>query len=96
MSKDLLLDAEGDIFIKDGDFAIGESTQQEIKLLLTSKKGEWKLYPLVGANIQQFLKQREGITSVIREGKIQLKNDGLVINKFKIEDNKINIDAERI
>lgn len=95
MSKDFTLDDKGDIDIKNGDFTIINAEQQEIKFLLVSKKGEWKAHPLTGANIGKYLKRREGMTNAIREGKLQLKDDGFIVNKFKIEDKKINVEAER-
>lgn len=92
--NDYILNDTGDLKIEGGDFAVAESIQQETKLLLISKKGEWKNQPLVGANIQQYLKQREGITDAIREGKIQLKNDGKIVNYLRIEGNKISVDTD--
>lgn len=96
MAKDFLLDETGDLQIANGDFVIGESTKQEIQLLLTTKKGEWKQNPLVGGNLQQFLKQRDGQTAALREINIQLKNDGLTVNKVNIEADNLTIDAERL
>lgn len=96
MAQDILRDATGDIEIKNGDLVVGESTYQEIELLLTTKKGEWKQNPLVGGNLQQFLKQREGRTAALKEINIQLRNDGFTINKISISNNKLNVDAERL
>lgn len=96
MAKDILLDKTGDLRIENGDFVIGESTQQEVELLLTSKKGSWKESPLVGANIQQYLKQREGQTAALKEAKIQMKADGLRVNKLEINNQIINTDVERL
>lgn len=93
--KDLLLDDTGDLKVLNGDFVIGESTQQEIELLLTSFKGEFKEHPLVGAEIQRLLKAQAGITtmkSVVRE---QLEDDGFKKVSFAIENEEITVNAQR-
>ncbi len=95
MANDFLLDDTGDLKVVNGDLATGDSTQQDIELLLLSKKGEWKEFPMVGANIQEFLKQREGHTAALKEARIQLRKDNLTINKLTINNSVINVDAER-
>lgn len=93
--KDVLLDDTGDLKIVNGDFVVGESTQQEITHILTSFRGEWKEHPLVGAELPRLLKAREGITkmrSVVRE---QLEMDGFKKVHFDIKNNEIEVNAER-
>ncbi|MDY3352296.1 oxidase [Riemerella anatipestifer] len=93
--KDILLEDDGDLKIANGDFVVGESTQQEITHILTSFRGEWKEHPILGAEIPRLLKARAGITkmrSIVRE---QLEMDGFKKVHFDIKDNEIEIKAER-
>jgi hypothetical protein len=96
MANDILLNETNDLQIANGDFVVGESNQQDIDLLLTTKKGEWKESPLVGANLQEYLKQREGLSGALKEVRQQLQQDGFRIKTAKIEGNNLNIDAERV
>lgn len=96
MAHDFLLDDTNDLQIANGDVVLNDSTQQDINLLLTTKKGEWKQNPLVGANIQEYLKQRNGLSGALQEVRQQLQQDGLRINTAKISGSNLNIDAERV
>ncbi len=95
--EDLLLDNDGDLRIGNGDFVLGESSQQEIELLLTSFRGEWKLYPKRGIEIQRMLKARQGIVSIKGVVQEQMEMDGFVNVDFDINNNgELEINAERI
>lgn len=94
--KDILLDENKDLRIENGDFVIGESTAQEIELILTAFKGEFKEYPLLGAEIIRKLKSRETTQGIRREINEQLEYDGFDWIDFKIEDSEnFTINAER-
>lgn len=95
MAKDILLDENGDLKIVNGDFVVGDSDNQEIENLLIATKGEFKEFPLVGGDISKILKSRSGQTAALKEIKYQLKNDGFDISDIKIEDDSINVNAER-
>ncbi len=50
MVNDILLDiATGDLLIKDGDFVIGESDEQNLEDLVMAMQGDFKASPLTGA-----------------------------------------------
>lgn len=55
--KDILIDLEGDgdLIVRDGDFVIGDSDQQNVKLLLEADKGQVRFWPLIGAGIRRHL-----------------------------------------
>ena len=90
---DILLDEDGDLLLdENGEPVVGDVTQQNQKLLLSTRKGDWKLYPLVGVGIEDYLND-EGKSDLLREIRLQLKQDGLKINSIKVESNKIKIDA---
>jgi hypothetical protein len=56
MAKDIILDADNDLQIVNGDFFIGESELQEVGIILQMSKGELKSDPLIGANLTQFMR----------------------------------------
>lgn len=51
MRKDLILDTDGDLLIKDGDFVFDESDGQHVANIIEAKKGDIKQYPLIGADL---------------------------------------------
>lgn len=93
---DILLNNENDISIINGDFQIGESSQQEIEAVLISFKGEYKNTPLLGAEIKRMLKARNTRQGITREVNEQLKYDGFQNVDFKIQDaENFTINAQR-
>ena len=71
---DILLDDDCDLLIKDNDLVVGESTQQHIKLLMATSKGEWKADPLAGVGLENFINDDDQVT-MIREIEYQLEHD---------------------
>ena len=91
--RDILLDANFDLRIENGDFVIGESTAQHQQLLLMLNKGELKQYPTatVGAILY---KNDEGPSEFIQEIATKFSQDGMNVNKIAVEMGIIKIDAE--
>lgn len=75
-----------DLQIKNGDFVVGESTDQEVVLLINTWIGSWKKYPLVGVGIINYLKSSE-IEQLRRNIGIQLEGDKIIIDEFSINPN---------
>lgn len=93
MPKDILLNEDFDLQIKDGDFVVGESTAQHQKILILSDKGEYKEIPMRGVGSRRFLEDDtpEHLAREIRE---EFSTDGMVVNKIQItEDLTIQVDA---
>lgn len=82
-----------------GDFAIAESTGQELKEILISNPGEWRQNPEVGVSLNEWLNAPyvpEQIVSFKRRLKQQIENDGMKENQTQLGGwSKIRIDAER-
>lgn len=56
MRQDVLLDEDGDLLDDgNGDFATGESVDDEVESLVLSSKGNWKEFPMAGFNIIRFI-----------------------------------------
>lgn len=91
--KDLILTADFDLEIKDGDFVIGESNQQHQQCLLLAEPGAFKQFPTVGVGVMSFLKD-ESPDDLLREIRIQFSQDGMKVNRIGYEGGKLKIDAD--
>lgn len=83
---DLFLDTDLDLFIKNGDLAIGESTLQHEKLILLTEKGHWREYPFVGVGLQQYLLD-DDLSPLPEEIQKQDELDGLTVYRLDVYDN---------
>lgn len=93
MPNDILLNQDGTPVIENGDFVIGESTEQHQKLLLISQKGDFRQYPFIGVGIDNFLNDDE-ISDLGAEIQKEFEKDGMTVNKVRVTDiGKVNIDA---
>lgn len=90
--KDILLDETGDLQIRDGDFVIGNSLNQEVESVLTLHQGELKQYPLLGPNLTSMLKTTKK-EEIKRRLKLHLELDNKQIGVIKLDNGAINIDA---
>jgi len=90
--RDMILDTNRDLNIVNGDFLIGESTNQNVELLLISTPGEWKEYIETGVaiaragngNIDRFLD---------RTIRVQMEADGFDVTTLKIKETGVTIDG---
>ncbi len=91
----ILLNAEGDILIQNGHIAIGDTTYQNIYLILTMHKGELKEYPTLGLGISDVIADDDTDywNYAIRK---ELQKDEIKVNKLEIHNNNILIDAKYI
>lgn len=82
--KDILLDSDGDVKINnDGDFMVGDSTDQEIALILQANKGEWKAYPRLGANLIALVNSNISQTELQQRIRLELQRDGKDYDEIK-------------
>ena len=91
--NDILLNSTNDLLIVGGDFAVGDSLNQQVGLLLLVNKGEVKQHPLTGVGINDLL-LAESMTEIYNEVRMQLKDDGLKLRKIEQVNGKIYIAAE--
>jgi hypothetical protein len=93
MPKDILLDEYFDLQFKNGDFVVGESTEQHKALLLLANKGEIRYYPWAGVGLGNFINDEE-LVGAEQEIQKQFELDGMRITKLRIYENgKLEIDA---
>lgn len=91
---DIVLDDQNDILIENGDFIIGDTDNQNQKLIVIANKGEFKEFPEVGVGIQNMLSDDDP-TDVLIEIKRQLEYDGMQIDDVSLtQDGKLIIDGK--
>ena len=96
MPNDILLDENFDISIDNGDFGIGESTEQNQRTLLFSDKGQFKSSPTTGVGTRRYLESFK-VDDLAREIRQQFIADGMIVKTLKIGENlEISIDAQYI
>lgn len=77
VAKDIILDDNNDLLIKNGDFVIRESDSQHIQLIIESAFGSWKQFPLCGVGINKYIKSSGQQSALKREIRVQLEADGM-------------------
>jgi hypothetical protein len=88
MAKDLLLDDNGDLMIQNNDFVVGDSTYQDIKLVIQSAPGEWRPFPTIGVNATNYLKSPDASKDgLLNEIKKQVKAIGIPLKSVYIDGN---------
>lgn len=83
VSNDFLLNSNGDLLIKNGDFVIGPSDNQHIKDIINSNPGDWQEFPTVGVGIDSYINGSD-LYELNQNIKLQLGNDGYDVNKINI------------
>lgn len=93
MPKDILLDDTLDLQIVNGDFVVGESTEQHQKILILADKAEFKEYPMRGVGVLRYLEE-ETPDNLAREIRQEFTIDTMTVNQIKIAtDLTIQVDA---
>jgi len=90
---DILLDESLDIKTENGDFCIGETTQQNQTLLLLCQKGEIKQQPDRCVGVETYLERSE-YAGLNREILSQFTSDGMTVRDIKTDLPEIKIEAE--
>lgn len=75
MARDILLDENFDLLIKNGDFVMGDSEAQEVGIILGISTGELKSDPLVGANLIEFIRGGASKDKIENRVRTQLELD---------------------
>lgn len=81
---DVLLNInDDDVTIANGDFAIGDSLDQEVGLILRMNKGELKEDPLLGTDLIRLINSNTSELEVKQLVKVQLARDGKSYDELK-------------
>lgn len=98
--KDIMLDDNNDLTIRNGDFDVQYSDGQHVKLILLSELGAWRQEPLVGIGIRRMLNIKlSDIDRMLlrKQIAIQLQYDGYAVQNVSLTaSKKLSVDYERI
>jgi hypothetical protein len=89
---DLLLDQSRDLKIEKGDFAIGDSTEQNVELLFISTPGQWKERLEAGVAIERASSGNLD-RFIDRTIRVQMESDGYQISKLVINEKGVSIEG---
>jgi hypothetical protein len=93
MAKDILLNADLDLLIQNGDLVAGHSTEQHIGLIMVAEKGEWKPTPWLGASIRSLINAEDEGRAFKRELQKQLSLDGAEVERINISSSGVEVEA---
>lgn len=74
--RGILVDDKGEIIIRHGTLAIGETLTQEVALLLLTSKGEIRHDVLCGCDLRRYTNARIKRTELQRIIRLQVERDG--------------------
>lgn len=74
--RDFILDADGDLVIRNGDFAMGNSLHDDVGLLLLTCQGEHMLDPFLGCNLPRRVNGVIRRSELQRIARLQVERDG--------------------
>jgi hypothetical protein len=89
---DILLDDTFDLAFENGDFLIGESTEQHQQLLLITNKGDWRENTTIGVGVKNWLKDEDNNT-LLGEIKKEFERDGMLVESIALDGESIIINA---
>ena len=81
--NDILHDTDGDLLFKGGDLVIGDSTLQEVGIILQANPGDVKSDPILGVGLTKYTKSKMPVDFLEATVKTQLKRDGKDYNQIK-------------
>ena len=73
---DILLDAEDDLQLADGDLALGESYVQEVGIIIRLNQGDLKADPLLGPGMIRMVNGRVSQNDIKAVVQLHLERDG--------------------
>jgi len=83
MAVDILLDENDDLLFKDGELVLGESTTQEVGIIVRLNQGELKEDPLLGPNLITLINSNASKAKIKQRMKLHLARDGKNYDEFR-------------
>lgn len=81
--NDILLDANDDLDIVNGDFVIGESVLQEVGIILRLNSGDLKSDPVLAPNLIQLINSKKDTNEFEERVRLHLRRDGKNYDEIK-------------
>ena len=100
ISYDLVLDLNNDLKIENGDFAIGQSDDQNIEAILLAEKGQFYEFPLLGYGITRKINGTFDRLTERKSVREELKRDNYNIKVLNISGTgdsfSLEVDADKV
>lgn len=97
IAKDVQLDNNHDLVVKNGDFVSEESDDRHVNMIILSAKGNFRFVPFLGVDIYAFLNSNAQADFLTRNIQDNLTADGYTVKSVGYGDGtKINVNAKRI
>lgn len=94
MAKDLMLDNDNILLIRNGDLVVEDSRFQHVKHLLEAEKGFYKFDPTFGVAITRLMNDELAPDELLRLVRLELERDGFKIEKLQLTNlAKLDIDG---
>lgn len=97
MRRGMLLGDDGDLMVENGGLAIGQTDDQNVSMLISASKGEFKHAPALGVGMVDFIKKSSPSASeeLKRRISVNLKADGYKVNRLNLSPaGELNLDYE--
>jgi hypothetical protein len=95
MARDIIINEDGSLALKDGDLVVGDSDLQNLQDLSELNRGELKYDPLAGMDLIKLNKKRLPDSADLAFINRQLNADNWVKQNVRKEAGEIIIEAER-
>jgi hypothetical protein len=93
--KDIIIDSTGDMEIANGDVNVNLSDSQHIEHIITTDRGQFRQWPLVGVGLLRQINGTISQQSLRQQMKLQLESDNYNVRKIKFDPvNPLNIDID--
>jgi hypothetical protein len=89
---DFLLDDDDELLMRTGDFVIGDASKQHAKCLVRAVPGQYRQWPMVGADVFSQLNGPNPDVWV-RNLRLQLEADGMAVEEVSYRTNKLTING---
>lgn len=90
---DILLNDNYQPTITNGDWQLTTADRQNVYLLLSTLKGEWKQTPFLGVGLKNMLNDEAPFATIKAELTTQLELDGARLLGINFEQGNINVNA---
>jgi hypothetical protein len=95
MAKDIMLDDDNFLTIKDGDLVVADSRYQHVKHLLQYEKGFDKFSPQSGVAMSNLINDEMNPEELLRYVRLEVERDGFKIEVLQMTtEGKLQIDGD--
>ncbi|MEN5434086.1 hypothetical protein ABE545_10625 [Sphingobacterium faecium] len=81
--KGILLGKDLDLQAHNGSLVVGDSTMQEVSIIIQMNQGEQKFFPALGANIIQLVRAKYSRFDIENRVRVHLELDGKSYDQIK-------------